>query len=291
MIKSMTGFSKAEKSKDGLHLSLELKSVNGKGLDLTLRSPREISPYENEIKNILRKYLTRGSVTIYVNIDQDATENGLKFDTEAAKNTLEALGEVRKELKIKETVKFDHLLSFSNSFIKKDYDKDAELMWSLTKDALETALQDFDKMRSSEGKHLYQDISKRITNIHDSAKKAEERGLERVPEEREKMKDRIARLFENDEVDEHRLQMEIVLLADKLDITEECVRLYSHIKQFREFCDSREPQGRKLNFLLQEFHREVNTIGSKANDPEISYLVVSMKEEIEKIREQVQNVE
>jgi uncharacterized protein (TIGR00255 family) len=291
MIKSMTGYSKADANSGGSNVTLEIKSVNGKNLDLTTRMPRDLAFRENEMKDIVRKFTTRGSVTIYINIDNDKTKSSVNFDKDAAQATWNELGELKQSLKLKETIKLDHLFKFSDSFISKEVDKDEEQLWKAVKDALYAALKDFDRMRTAEGKHLFQDMNKRIGNIHEATKKAETRGLERIPEEREKMRDRIAKLFENEEIDEHRLQMEIVVMADKLDITEECVRLYSHLKQFREFMESKQPQGRKLNFLLQEMNREVNTIGSKANDPEISYLVVGMKEEIERVREQVQNVE
>jgi len=291
MIKSMTGYSKADSNENGMNITLEIKSVNGKNLDVNTRMPRELAFRENEMKDIIRKFTTRGTVTVYVNIDKDSNKAAMKFDTTAAQATWQELSELRKNLKIKETIKLDHLFQFADNYSVKEDSKDEELLWKNTKSALLAALKDFDKMRTSEGKNLFHDMNKRIGNIHEAAKKAEQRGMDRIPEERERMRERIAQLFENDEIDEHRLQMEMVMMADKLDITEECVRLYSHLKQFRDFMDNRMPQGRKLNFLLQEMHREVNTIGSKANDPEISYLVVDMKEEIERIREQVQNVE
>lgn len=287
----MTGYSKADAQEKGMNVTVEVKSVNGKNLDVNTRMPRELSFRENEMKDIVRRTTSRGTVTIYVNLDKDKSASTLKFNADAAKATWDELGNLRKDLKIKETVKLEHLFAFADNYSVKEEDSDEESLWKATKSALISALKDFDRMRYNEGKNLFQDMNKRIGNIHELAKKAEQRGMERIPEERERLRERIAQLFENDEIDEHRLQMEMVMMADKLDITEECVRLYSHLKQFREFMDSKEPQGRKLNFLMQEMHREVNTIGSKANDPEISYLVVDMKEEIERIREQVQNVE
>lgn len=146
-------------------------------------------------------------------------------------------------------------------------------------------------MRKNEGKELAKDIRTRIKTIEERLDRIEERSMQRVPEERERLRARIAQLFESDEIDEQRLQLEILLLADKLDCSEEIVRLRSHIKFFLEALKSTEPVGRQLNFLLQEMHREINTIGSKANDAEISQLVVSVKEELERIREQVQNIE
>ncbi len=167
----------------------------------------------------------------------------------------------------------------------------AEREWKVVVKAVRAALASLDTMRKNEGKELAKDIRARIKTIEERLDRIEERSMQRVPEERERLRSRIAQLFESDEIDEQRLQLEILLLADKLDCSEEIVRLRSHIKFFLEALKSTEPIGRQLNFLLQEMQREINTIGSKANDAEISQMVVSVKEELERIREQVQNIE
>jgi uncharacterized protein (TIGR00255 family) len=146
-------------------------------------------------------------------------------------------------------------------------------------------------MRLKEGKQILNDINNRMKKISDNVNKIEKLGIEKIPAERERLRQRIAQMFESDEYDEQRLQTEMVLMADKLDISEECVRLYSHFKFFNETVKANEPSGRKLNFLLQEMNREINTIGSKASDAYISQLVVLVKEELERIREQIQNIE
>jgi len=152
-------------------------------------------------------------------------------------------------------------------------------------------LKSLDKMKRDEGTKLSKDLQNRMKKIKNSVKEIETVGMARIPEERQKYREKIAQLFESDEIDEHRIQMEIVLIADKLDISEECVRMNSHIKYFFESFKTEEPIGRKINFLLQEMNREINTIGSKANNAQISHLVVSTKEELEIIREQIQNIE
>jgi len=146
-------------------------------------------------------------------------------------------------------------------------------------------------MRKNEGAELEVDMKQRLENIGRSVDRIEAKSRERIPEERERLRERVYQLLNSDEVDEQRLELELVLLSDKLDVTEECVRLRSHLKYFNDAIDSNDPSGRKLNFLIQEMHREINTIGSKASDTEISQLVIGMKEEIERIREQIQNIE
>ena len=188
-------------------------------------------------------------------------------------------------------MKLEHLFTFSNFFIQKEAEVDAELEWTLTKDAISKGLKLLVEMRKKEGSNIARDINKRIKNIHNILKSIEDDEVDRIPREREKIRQRIAQVFDNDEIDESRLQMEMVILADKLDISEECVRLQSHIKVFYETMKERASNGPKLNFLLQEMLRETNTIGSKCNDATIAHKVVNIKEELERIREQVQNVE
>jgi uncharacterized protein (TIGR00255 family) len=146
-------------------------------------------------------------------------------------------------------------------------------------------------MRIGEGTQILKDLQFRLKNVSSTLQKIEALGIKKIPLERERLRQKVAMLFDSDEIDEHRIQMELVLLADKLDISEECVRLNSHIKFMFESLKSKEPVGKKINFLLQEMNREINTIGSKANDTEISHLVVSAKEELERLREQIQNIE
>jgi uncharacterized protein (TIGR00255 family) len=209
---------------------------------------------------------------------------------DAASSVFQTLGAIKKKLKIKEPVTLENVLVFSEQLLVSEATDMSDMEWKVVNKALHNALRDIDTMRKSEGKELASDLHKRIKLIEESLIVVENRAAKRVPEERERLRARIGQLFESDEIDEQRLQMEIVLLADKLDISEECVRLRSHIKFFNETMKSVDA-GRKLNFLLQEMHREVNTIGSKANDAEVAHNVVSMKEELEKMREQVQNIE
>ncbi len=292
MIKSMTGFSKVEKSVGNVNISVELKSLNGKNLELNFRMPKFLNEKEIELRETFRKNIFRGTMSIYINIEDKIAGENFSFNIEEARNIQNELIRLRKELKIKETIKIEHILSYSEHF--KEQTNNSELtneIWEITKQCIFDAINDLDAMRRKEGSNIARDLGRRIKFFTDQVKEIEKLGIERIPEEQERYKEKIARMFENDEIDEQRLQTEIVLMADKLDISEECVRLLSHMQLFNEYMRDKMPSGRKLNFLMQEIHREVNTIGAKSSYTKISHKVVNLKEDIERIREQVQNVE
>lgn len=291
MMKSMTGFSKAEASENGVHVTIELKSLNGKNLDINCRMPRTMSHKELEIRELVREFVMRGTVSLNVNIELDPTAKQFKFNEDAASACYESLNNLKKRLKLKEAVKLENVLAFSDTFYKQEQSEDEVLQFKLIMKALRQGLKNLDAMKFREGQQISKDIINRMKKIQDGVKKVEQFSLEKLPVERERLRQRIAQLFESDEIDEHRLQLEIVLLADKLDVSEECTRLDSHFKFFFEMQKSKDSEGRKINFLLQEMHREINTIGSKSNDATISQYVVGIKEDLERIREQVQNIE
>lgn len=291
MILSMTGFSKADINRKGLKVTAEIRSVNGRGLDVNLRLPKSLADKEFEIRDRIKKVISRGSISINLYTEADTTSKEFNLNTGLAKGIKDELDACRKELKIKETIKMEHVLQFSNFFTQREAEVDANLEWTLAKDAISKSLKLLVNMRKREGSNIARDIDKRIKNVHSLIRSIEENEIDRLPREREKLRQRIAQVFDNDEIDESRLQMEMVILADKLDISEECVRMQSHIKLFFETIKENESNGRKLNFLLQEMLRETNTIGSKCNDSTIAHKVVSIKEELERVREQVQNVE
>jgi uncharacterized protein (TIGR00255 family) len=293
MIKSMTGFSKAEAKEKGYTVTVELKSLNGRYLEISTRLPKNLTHKEFEIRDLIKKTLNRGSVFLGVNIEFDSTVQAFDINHDIAKQYFESLKRLQNKLKIKEAVSFNHLLQFSNNFIVKSDDGSFDLEWKLASIAINKAIKELDNMRYKEGQRTAKDISQRMKKISDTIEKVDALGLKKIPQERERLRMRVAQLFESDELDEHRLQMELVLLADKLDISEECVRMRSHIKFFNEALKPKEqdPVGKKFNFLLQEMNREINTIGSKCSDAEIAQLVVYLKEELERIREQIQNIE
>ena len=294
MIISMTGYGRSEISRDGLTVVCELRSVNNRFLEVSSRIPRELNVRENEIREILRRHLMRGKINLNITIERSATAEPLSIDVNpdaviAYKNVLD---NIRKAAKIKEAATLSHLLEFANDMIVRgNADQTEDDGWEIVAEAVDAAARELDKMRRDEGRELARDMLNRIRTIDGFIDKAEQLSRERIPAERQRLRERIAQLFENDEIDEQRLELEIVLLADKLDVTEECVRYRSHSKFFGEAVKGPDAAGRKLGFLLQEMNREITTIGSKCNDAEIAHIVVHAKEEMEKIREQVQNIE
>jgi uncharacterized protein (TIGR00255 family) len=291
MIKSMTGYSKSEAGEKGIKAIVELKSLNGRYLELGFKLPKSLNHKEFELRDIIKANLERGTISITVTIEREASILPFSLNEEVIANCYKTLSDIRTKLKIKDPVSFDNILHFSSFFFANGNEDLSDIEWKVTQKAVREGLKILDIMRNKEGKQLEKDISQRIKNITKQVEKIDELGAKRIPEERERLRQRVAMLFESDEIDERRLQMELVIMADKLDISEECVRLHSHLKFINEAIKAKEPAGRKITFLLQEIHREINTIGSKADDAEISQIVVGLKEEIEKIREQSQNIE
>jgi uncharacterized protein (TIGR00255 family) len=292
MILSMTGYGRGEAQGETYLVVTEARSVNSRFLEISLRAPKLISLREQEIKELTRRYLSRGKVNITITLE--TADNGalpIIVNPPQAKAYYRLLNNLRKTLKLRETVKIEHLLHFSEIFDANSEDALPEDEWDAVVRSVDAALQQLQTMRKNEGSELEYDILKRLENIGVSVDRIDEKTKQRIPQERERLRERVYQLLNSDEVDEQRLELELVLLADKLDVTEECVRLRSHLKFFKGTLDSSDPSGRKLNFLIQEMHREINTIGSKASDTEIAQSVIGMKEEIERIREQIQNIE
>ncbi|NBO69014.1 MAG: YicC family protein [Bacteroidetes bacterium] len=291
-MKSMTGFAKSEINDHGIHAIVEIKSVNGRYLEPTIKLPRTLSSKEIEVRDMLRKALNRGSV--FVNVQVEYAEGEAKIpgiNIGKAKAIHDMLKQLQQELQIDNQVHLNQVLTFSQHFIESEKDDIAEMQWNVVREAMKQALKALDTARTNEGNELSADMLMRINMIEQSLGYVEERSKTRIPEERERLRQKLSILLDNDEIEEHRLNQEIIILADKLDVSEESVRLRSHIKYFRELLNDAEPIGRKLNFLTQELNREINTIGSKANDADIARIVVGMKEELERIREQAQNIE
>jgi uncharacterized protein (TIGR00255 family) len=293
VIASMTGFGRAQSSKNGITATVEVRGVNSRYLDITTRLPRTLSQREKDVKEIVRSYVSRGSLTVGVTLEE--ASNGaaaVSVNKPAARSYMKLLTELRKAAKIRETVKLEHLLKFSEVFEVPQETESDEARWNVVDGVLRAALEDFGAMRRKEGRELANDLQPRIEWLNGTVATIERLSKERIPAERKRLNDRIAQLLEDKTIiDQNRLELEIALLADKLDVTEECVRFRSHNKFFLEAAKAEESAGRKLNFLVQEMNREANTIGSKTNDADIAHLVVQIKEELEKIREQLQNVE
>ena len=293
MIESMTGYGNGEAKGNGITFSVELRSVNNRFLEISSRAPRSISQRENEIRDLVRTKIARGKVTVSVSKEDDSSGAlAMSVDEGKAKAIYSLLNKLRKTVKSKEAVKLEHLLHFSEIFESKEKDDDSEAEWKLFAKALSKAVDALKTMRLKEGSELAKDMRSRVEQINERLNTIEEIAKQRVPEERIKLQERVALLVaDKNVIDNNRLELEIAILADKLDVTEECVRFRSHNKFFLEALDSKESEGRKLNFMIQEMNREANTIGSKCNDVPTAHLVVGIKEELEKIREQLQNIE
>jgi uncharacterized protein (TIGR00255 family) len=293
VIVSMTGYGRAEISKMGITASVEVRGLNSRYLEVSTRLPRALSHRENDVKELAKGYITRGKVNVSVSL-VTATNGALPvtINVDAAKAYYKLLDRLRKEVKLKEPVTLSHLLQFSEVLASAEETNVGEREWAVVEEALHRAFKEFNKMRANEGRELAKDLKKRVEWLDATVEKIETLSRERLPVERQRLKERVAQLLEDATVvDQNRLELEIALLADKLDVTEECVRYRSHNKFFLETMRKEESAGRKLNFLVQEMNREANTISSKTNDATIAHLVVQMKEELEKIREQLQNIE
>lgn len=291
---SMTGYGRSEINRNGNIVHAEARSVNSRFMDITFRIPRNYSLREKELKDIVREYISRGNVNIVVKIVKDAESAvPLKVNKAAAKSYYRLLNDLRKSIKLRESIKIEHLLTFSEILEPIDDEETTDtLEWELVQEAMREALENLNTMRAQEGKELMNDLEKRVLWIDEKINEIEKISKERIPEEQKNLHERITLLLDDKFIiDQNRLELEIALLADKLDVTEECVRFRSHNKFFLESLNSKEPPGRKLNFLIQEMNREANTIGSKSNDASLAHFVVGIKEELEKIREQLQNIE
>lgn len=293
MIKSMTAFSRTEKMKDGLTAIIEIRSYNSRNLDLSLHMPHAYSFMEDKIRSCVSSRTARGRIGIHIEIKEEA-DLALEFqiDEDRARAYYNALSQLQKALHIDGDISLD-LVTANQDIIKPlDVEMDMDAYWELVEGCLHDAMDGLDAMRKREGDSLAEDMAGRLDFLDRSIDQIESASENLILRYQERLKERIARLTRDTiEIDQDRIAQEAAFMADKSDISEEIVRVRSHIQQFREIMDAEEPAGRKLNFLLQEFNREFNTIGSKTGDAGVPYRVVDAKAEIEKMREQVQNVE
>ena len=293
MIKSMTGFGRGESADEVHNFSVEIKTINHRYNDIIIKMPKHLGYLEEKIKRIIKDRISRGRVEVYIKLEY-INESGIevKVDIPLAKAYQIGLDTLIKELNIEENIKLSHILDISEIIKTERKELDEDLVWDCLRIALETALDNVITMRVNEGLALKKDMENQLIKIQDLIAKIGIRSPLVVLEYKEKLKERIEELLGVDcNVDKERLSYEVVFFADKSDINEEVIRLKSHIKQFSMSLEEKEPVGRKLDFLIQEMNREINTIGSKANDLTICNYVVDIKSELEKTREQVQNVE
>ena len=292
MVRSMTGFGRAQSETDTLFVSVELKSVNHRYFELYSRIPRAYGFLDEKIKSYLQSRVARGKIECNVTIEAlDSDDVVVKVNHSLAKAYVDALNDLSETYGLKSDISASTLTRFPDVLSVHKEEADEEAIWEAVKAVLETATDNFIAMREREGEKLRDDICGRADAILDKVAFVEARSPETVREYNDKLKARIAELLGDTTVDEARLLQEAAIFADKVAVDEETVRLRSHIEQLKDMFNSPEAIGRKMDFLVQEINRESNTIGSKASDFEINKVVVDIKAEVEKIREQVQNIE
>ena len=291
MIYSMTGYGKGSSSKNKISAEVEIKSVNSRFFEVFLKMPSILSDYDYEIKEFIKSKVKRGKLNIVIHFKKDGVENGfLSIDKNKLLNQIELIKKVKKTSGIKEDLKLDHLLSSKEIFTTQEVElKKPE--FEIVKSALSNAIDKLVLMKKKEGAELSKDLASRIEKINKTVLEIEKEFRKSIYEYHVKLKQRIFELISNAEINEDRLNLELALIADRAEITEECVRLKSHLKFFKETLKKENEPGKKLNFLCQEMNRETNTISSKSISTSIVHSSVLIKEEIEKIREQIQNIE
>jgi len=292
MIRSMTGFGRGESQEDGKKFLVEIKTVNHRYFDIFIKIPRQLSFLEDKVRDVVSKKLARGKIDIYISFE-DSGENSkcVLLDEGLAKAYVEAVRLLRDKFDLEDDISVSLIAKFPDLLRVEKADEDEEKVWNLLKTALDNALESLINMREAEGRELSSNLFERSLYIESIVKKIEIRSPEVVKEYKQKLDDRIKELLQQNIIDENRIAMEVAIFADRCSIDEEIVRLNSHLAQFRDTLDMEQPVGRKLDFLIQEMNREINTIGSKASDLEITRNVIEIKSEIEKLREQVQNIE
>jgi len=292
MIRSMTGYGRCQCTVGGRDILFEIKSVNHRFFEFAARVPRVYGYLEEKLKSYIQGRISRGKVEVnltIVNVDSGDTQ--VEINHPLAESYVNALRELNQTLNLRDDLSLMGIARFSDIFVVRKMEEDQEVVWQAVKQAADAALDGFIAMRETEGRRMKEDILFRLDAISEAVGKVEERSPQTVEEYRARLYNKLCEVLNDSRLDEQRILTEAAIFADKVAVDEETVRLKSHIAQFREILGSPEPVGRKLDFLVQEVNRETNTIGSKAQDVEIARIVVDMKAEIEKIREQIQNIE
>lgn len=292
MIRSMTGFGRCQKEINGMLISVEIKSVNHRYFEFSSRVPRAYSFLEEKLKSFVQGKVARGKIECYVSIESlDDNSAEVLVNHTLAKAYVDALNDIAQRYGVKNDISAGMVSRYPDVLLVRKGDVEDDFVWESVKSVLEQAIESFVKMREIEGIKLKDDVHSRGKFILDCVSFIEERSPETVKEYNEKLCARLNELLENTQFDEQRLITEAAIFADKIAVDEETVRLRSHIEQLNTFLNANEAIGRKMDFLIQEINREANTIGSKASNVDIARKVVEIKAQVEKIREQVQNIE
>jgi uncharacterized protein (TIGR00255 family) len=288
----MTGYGQAQVNRSGYQISCEVRSVNHRYLDTNIRMPRRYALLEDNIKEEIKKYVSRGRLEFTINIEKtEAKARNIKVDKDLAITYHRYLKELADDVNISPQIKIIDLFRLPEVFVLEEDVEDVEEIWPILQIALTEAMQSLVAMRNREGNYLIEDILQRTDLIADMVTELEQRSPLVAKEHTDKLRQRISELIGNELLDEARIYQEAALFAERINATEEIVRLQSHIQHLRQLLQEQNSVGRKCDFLVQEMFREINTIASKANDYEMSRIVVETKAELEKIREQLQNLE
>ena len=292
MIRSMTGFGRGDYQLDGREFLVEIKTVNHRYSDVFIKMPRQLGFLEDKVRELVSKAVSRGKIDVYVTYNNSGDDSKyVSFDEALAKTYIAAVGALRDKFGLRDDTSVSVISKYPDVLKVEQTEEDEEKLWGILRIAVGNALESLVSMRENEGEGLKSDLLARLEYIEGILKDIGQHAPEVVREYKTKLANRIRDLMEQQTVDESRLAMEIALFADRCSIDEETVRLASHLGQMRETLSLEQPVGRKLDFLIQEMNREINTIGSKANDLSITRNVVEIKSEIEKLREQIQNIE
>lgn len=292
MIKSMTGYGSAKGSVEGLEVNVELKSVNNRYLDTSVRLPRSFIFAEDAVKSAVQAHISRGKVDVFVRVDSSLSgDMTVKVNEPLLKGYIDAITHIAQENGLPDDITAMSVSRFPDVLSVEKKDLDAEAISRGIAEITERALKDFDSMRQREGEKLRDDVLSRLETINALVSAVEEKAPETVAEYRRRLEQKMSEVLGAAGVDENRILAEAAIFADHIAVDEETVRLRSHMAQLRGMIEGNSPTGRKIDFLIQEFNREANTIGSKCQNSQIAYVVVDLKSEIEKIREQIQNIE
>ncbi|MEG0251495.1 MAG: YicC/YloC family endoribonuclease [Christensenellaceae bacterium] len=288
----MTGFGKSEIAIDGRKIRVEIKSVNHRFLDISIRQPRFLMFLEDDVRKLLKMHLNRGRIDVFINYSSEREDaKKVLVDMPLVRAYVEAANQIVKQTEIKDDLAISHIMRLPDVVTYEEEDSDEEALKDLLTINLNAALAELMDARQREGNQLKNDIVKRLGLILESAQRIHEKEDTVVGEYKQKLNDRLKEILDGSEVDQQKLAQEVAFFADRCNITEEIVRIKSHVKHFKASMEENTPQGRNMDFIVQELNREFNTIGSKSQDMEIVEAVIAGKGEIEKIREQIQNIE
>lgn len=292
MIKSMTGFGRYETVTDEYRIAVEIKSVNHRYCDLNIKLPKKFNEIENTLRMMMKEIAERGKVDVYVSYEDYAGKGThVHYHPQIAKEYVKVAAQVAEEFELHNSLSAERLLGFADVISLEEESNDLESVFPIVTQTLQKAGEQFIASREREGEQLYQDIKGKLAYLLTLVAQVEERSPQMLQEHRQKLLEKVQELLGDRKIDEGILTTELIVYADKVCVDEETVRLRSHIDAMSETLDMQEAIGRKLDFIAQEMNREANTILSKANDKELSGIAINLKTEIEKIREQIQNIE